>query len=392
MARTSTTTNRQRRAFGRVKLRDSGRYTASYLHHGVRHRAPASFPTKESAASWLQQEQDLIDLDHRNPGKNIWTPPAERLAEAKAEAAKARGVTVAEFAERWLRDHPLTRRGRDSYQSSFDRRLYGTALAEMPIAEVTVGDVREWFGAMDPEKPTARARTYEAVSSMFSAAVDDGLLTANPCRIKNAAKVRRARPVVHIESTEVGKLAEKMPDDLGAAVLLAAWCGLRFGEVIALDRADLAADGSVVNVSKGYVRRGGVSEISAPKSGRSRAVVTPPHIRAALVEHLSQHVATGPESPVFTDADGNRITEGKFSPSWHAARDAIGRPTLRFHDLRHHAGMVAATAGATIAESMARLGHSSPTMALHYAEVAAGRDALLADRIAALAGHTDNPA
>lgn len=386
MARTSTAPTRQRRTFGRVKLRDSGRYTASYLHRGVRHRAPASFPTKESASSWLQQEQDLIDLDNRNPGKNIWTPPADRAAQAQAEAAKARGVTVGEFAERWLRDHPLTRRGRDSYQSNFDRRLYGTPLAEIAIAEVTVGDVRVWFGALDPTKPTARARAYEAVSSMFSAAVDDDLLSANPCRIKNAAKVRRARPVVHIDSSEVGTLASKMPDDLRAAVLLAAWCGLRFGEVIALDRADITADGAVISVSKGYVRRGGVSEISAPKSGRSRAVVTPPHIRPALVEHLNQNVAPGGDSPAFTDSDGQRITEGKFRPSWHAARAAIGRDTLRFHDLRHHAGMVAATAGATIAESMARLGHSSPAMALHYAEAAAGRDALLADRIAALAG------
>ena len=47
--------------------------------------------------------------------------------------------------------------------------------------------------------------------------------------------------------------------------------------------------------------------------------------------------------------------------------------------------MVAAYAGATISESMARLGHSSPKMALHYAERAADRDAFLAERISALA-------
>lgn len=387
MARSSPTPTRQRRSFGRIKHRDSGRFTASYLHRGVVHRAPASFPTKTSASAWLQAEQDLIDLDNRNPGKAVWTPPAQRAADAQAEAARERGISVGDFAAKWLRDHPLTRRGRESYQSHFDRRLYGSPLADTPVAEVTTADVREWFGALDPEKPTARARTYEAVSSMFSAAVDDGLLAQNPCRIRNASTVRRARAVVHLESGQVGILADNMPERLRAAVLLAAWCGLRLGEVFALDRGDLTPDGSVVSVSKGYTRRGGVTEIKAPKSGKARAVVTPPHIRADLVAHLAEHVGPDADAPLFTDTAGDRITEGKFRPAWHNARDSIGLSTLRFHDLRHHAGMVAATAGATIAESMARLGHSSPTMALHYAEVAAGRDALLADRIAAATGY-----
>ena len=191
---------------------------------------------------------------------------------------------------------------------------------------------------------------------MFSAAVAEGLLPVTPCKVPNATKVRRARSVVHIESPEVDVLAGKMPEDLAAAVLLAAWCGLRFGEVVALDRADVATDGSTVNVSKGMTRRGGVTEIAAPKSETSiRVVAVPPHVREALTSHLVDHTGPGDGAPLFTDADGQRITEGKFRPHWHRARAAAGRETLRFHDLRHHAGMVAAYAGATIAESMLHL-------------------------------------
>jgi integrase len=354
------------------------------LHHGVLHRAPATFAEKNHATSWLQNEQDLIDLDRRKPG--TWTPPADRVA--KAAAARS-AVTVHAYAKDWHRNKPVARRTRDSYAWLIDTRLHGTALAEMPITDVTVADVREWFGQLDASTPTARARAYQMVSSMFSAAVDDGLVATTPCRVKGATKLRRARSVVHVESTEVETLADKMPDHLQAAVLIAAWCGLRFGELVALNRADVAADGSTVSVSKGYTRRNSVSEIAAPKSETSiRRVVVPPHVRAALVTHLAEHVAAGANAPLFTDARHRRITEGKFRPHWHAARAAIGRPTLRVHDLRHHAGMVAAYAGATIAESMARLGHSSPKMALHYAERAADRDALLADRIAAMAPKT----
>ncbi|OBI92875.1 tyrosine-type recombinase/integrase [Mycobacterium asiaticum] len=374
-------TQPRRLSFGRTRQERSGRWSAAYLHHGVLHRAPATFPTKQAAVSWLTSEADLIDLDQRNLG--VWTSPSHRAAKA---AAAREVLTVGDYARKWLRTKPIARRTRDSYAYLLDTRLDGMALAARPVAEVTVADVREWFGSLDASTPTARARAYEVVSSMFSAAVADGLLVGNPCRVKGATKVRRARAVTHIESVEVDALAAKMPEHLAAMVLLAGWCGLRFGELIALDRDDLAADGSTVSVAKSYTRRNGTTEIAAPKSQTSiRVVVTPPHIRDALVTHLAEHVTAGPKAALFTDPAGERISEGRFRPHWHTAREAIGRPTLRFHDLRHHAGMVAAYAGATIAESMARLGHSSPKMALHYAERAADRDALLAERIAALA-------
>lgn len=378
---------RTRRAFGRLRELPSGRWQASYPHQGAVHKAPATFPTKDAAVAWLKSEEDMIDIDRRNPG--TWTSPAERSAKV---AAKQAATTVLQYAKAWAQNKPIARRTRDNYGWLISSRLDGTALADMPVTDVTVADIREWFGALDASTPTARARAYEMVSSMFSAAVDDGLLSQTPCRVKGATKVRRARSVVHIESHEVDALAQKMPEHLRAAVLIAAWCGLRFGELVALSRADVADDGSAVTVSKGYTRRNGVSEIAAPKSETSvRSVAVPSHIRTALVEHLTLHVANEPVSPVFADANGQRITEGKFRPHWHAARAAAGRPTLRFHDLRHHAGMVAAYAGATISESMARLGHSSPKMALHYAERAADRDALLAERIAALVTAPKSP-
>lgn len=382
MARTKT---RTRRAFGRLRKLPSGRWQASYLHQAAVHKAPATFPSQASAAAWLASEEHLIDLDRITPG--TWAAPGDRAAKTARNA-----TTVGQYAEAWHRDKPMSRRTRESYRYLIDSRLTGSELADMPVAAVTLADVREWFGQLDASKPTARARAYEMLSSMFSAAVAEGLLLVTPCKVPNATRVRRARSVVHIESPEVETLAGKMPEDLAAAVLIAAWCGLRFGEVVALDRGDVAPDGSTVTVNKGMTRRGGVTEIAAPKSETSiRLVAVPPHIRAALVLHLRDHTGPGDTAALFTDADGQRVTEGKFRPHWHRARAAAGRPTLRFHDLRHHAGMVAAHAGATISESMARLGHSSPKMALHYAERAANRDALLAERIAALATAPTTP-
>lgn len=63
---------------------------------------------------------------------------------------------------------------------------------------------------------------------------------------------------------------------------------------------------------------------------------------------------------------------------WYPARAAAGRPDLRFHDLRHTGAVLAAATGATLAELMARLGHSTPGAAMRYQHAAKGRDAEIA--------------
>ncbi len=74
-----------------------------------------------------------------------------------------------------------------------------------------------------------------------------------------------------------------------------------------------------------------------------------------------------------------------LSKTYHRARQVAGRPDLRFHDLRHSAATMAAQAGATLAELMARMGHSTAKAALVYQHVAEGRDRIIADRMALLA-------
>lgn len=59
---------------------------------------------------------------------------------------------------------------------------------------------------------------------------------------------------------------------------------------------------------------------------------------------------------------------------WHAARAKAGRDDLKFHHLRHTGAVLAAQSGATLADLMGRLGHTTPAMAMIYQHTAADRD------------------
>jgi integrase len=73
---------------------------------------------------------------------------------------------------------------------------------------------------------------------------------------------------------------------------------------------------------------------------------------------------------------------------FYPAREKAGRKDLRFHDLRHTGAVLAAATGATLAELMGRLGHSTPAAALRYQHAAEGRDAIIAAKLSEIAGAT----
>jgi integrase len=80
-----------------------------------------------------------------------------------------------------------------------------------------------------------------------------------------------------------------------------------------------------------------------------------------------------------------RRLEGLPHRSFYRAREGAGRPDLRFHDLRHTGAVLAASTGATLAELMACLGHSTPGAALRYQHAARDRDRVIAAALSQLA-------
>jgi len=103
-------------------------------------------------------------------------------------------------------------------------------------------------------------------------------------------------------------------------------------------------------------------------------VTIPRVVVEALADHLAEYALPGPDGLVFPSSNGTFIRRSNFNRwAWRPAVKEAGLNGLRFHDLRHTAGTLAAAAGATTKELMERLGHTSPTVALRYQHVIAGR-------------------
>ncbi|MFV0525065.1 MAG: tyrosine-type recombinase/integrase [Acidimicrobiales bacterium] len=191
----------------------------------------------------------------------------------------------------------------------------------------------------------------------------------------------RERPIPTL--TEYYALYNELPDHLAPVAALAAFAGLRKGEILGLQRRHIDLDLATVRVEHALQEVTGKGPVLVePKTaGRRRTVAMPNYLVEVLTDHLRQHVEPGPASLLFTNSNGDPIRSSVWHPAWDQARKAADLDQIRLHDLRHLAGTLTAQAGATLKETMAWLGHSCVDASLRYQHVAANRNAEIAGRI-----------
>ena len=264
----------RRRGFGRVRRLPSGRYQAGYLGPDLAlHNALDTFHTREDAEAWLSRERELTHSD-------AWRP-----VQVRAELARRQPVTLESFAEAWLGSRTLTPRTHGLYRSLLDRFIL-PELGEMPLKDLSPAVVRAWHAKVTPNRPTQRAHAYSLLRAICSTAVMDEIVVANPCRVAGAGSARRVRRIVPPTLPEVEILVRSMPEPYQLLVLLAAWCGLRLGELIELRRKDVDCQALVLHVTRAATRVSGGVVIGLPKSDAGvRSVHVPPHLGPVLLAH-----------------------------------------------------------------------------------------------------------
>ena len=363
-----------RSGFGSIRKLPSGRFQARYTGPDeAMHKAPFTFDTKKDAEGWLAKVRASILNE-------TWMP---------AGAAGSKLLTFGAWSEEWLRNRTLAERTRADYRALLDGHILPT-FEKVPLKYVTAEAVDEWYGQTAVEHPTTRAHAYGLLRTILGTAVNRRHITYNPCHIRGAGNAKRVARIEPATLPELEALVGAMPDRYRLMVLLAAWCALRFGELTELRRSDVDTKRGVLKVRRGVVRVDGKTIVKPPKSGAGiRDVNIPPHLMPMVREHLLKYAEADPGADrkgglLFPARSGGHLAPSSLYRVFYRARKAAGRPDLRFHDLRHTGAVLAAATGATLAELMARLGHSTQGAAMRYQHAAKGRDKEIARLLSAM--------
>jgi integrase len=366
----------RRRSFGTLRTMRNGHIQASYMYDdGRRYYATHTYDNRTDAEGWLANERKLIELGE-------WSPPESRAA-LKAVA----GVTLREYSERWILHRDLTPKTHALYMRLLKTRILPD-LGDEILRAVTPARVRAWWVGLGKATPTSNTHAYQLLKAIYNTAVEEKAATENPCQIKAAGKPPKARDVKPLTPAELIKVAESAPEHYRVAVPVAAWCGLRFGELIELRRKDIQTEGDriTLRIRRAATRVDSKLVVGPPKTDAGiRDVTVPPHVAEQLREHMQKYTGRGPEAFVFTTTRGQRLSTTAFTKVVKNGFAAVGKPDMRVHDLRHVGATLAAQAGATTKELMSRLGHTTPGMAMRYQIAAQDRDAKIAEAMSQLA-------
>jgi integrase len=367
---------RPKRTFANITQLPSKRWQVKYTGpDGIRRYAPHTFDTRLTAEAFVVKIRRKIDRDQ-------WDA---------TDLEPKEHITFGAYAARWLANRqvagrPIKARTREHYQSILDDHL--THFASRQLAAIKPKDVRDWYAETLVDHPTMRSHAYSLLRTIMASAVNDELIDANPCRIVGAGRAKRVHKIRPASVEELGVLTAAMPERLQLMVTLASWCALRFGEAVELRRGDVDLSQEVIRIRRAAVRTKGAYTITTPKSDAGvRDVAIPPHIIPAIEQHLAKYVDRGRDSLLFPAEHDGHLQPSTVQRHWYRARAKAGRKDLRWHDLRHSGAVLAAATGATLAELMARLGHSTPQAAMRYQHAAAGRDREIAALLSKLASN-----
>lgn len=324
-----------------------------------RSRPPAGYFTQNTA----EVELEAILTDIR---RGEVPDPGDRSGKVFKDA-------VAE----WLRyvEHEKDRRPstvRD-YRNTANSALLPEFGPETPIEAIEVDRI-EAFRQKQLGNPKLSRRTVQKqlvlLHGILKRAKANRWIPANPADDVERVNVRADSDFNVLSVEQVEAVAREAEGMFGAAIIVAAYTGLRTGELRALRWRDIDFFAANVHVRRNMPAGG---EEGAPKSGKARSVPLMDDA-ARVLDGLSRRERfTGDDDRVFPGEAGEMVGEDAFRDALYEALEAAeidrtsfpARGGFTFHDLRHTFGTLAVQAF-PLHEVQAYMGHASIQTTMRY--------------------------
>lgn len=324
---------------------------------------------------------------------------AIRLCHERDEEGPARMETVGGYAAEWLKLHPRTevtnRTNQGRVNAVLDVVLDGAPLRDWPFEQLRRKHANELVGVLFTEQGrsyTGAMGVLSALSALTEDAIDDELALANPWR---GVKVRRNDPRIRKQSKpvrvfswpEMHAFARACATSGYGGEALNAWravyaepmvrvlsdCGLRAGELLALERSDLDLREGTLRVERsvtlGKVQGGTKTTHGEVGEAAGRTVPVPPELlgmlRGMLAESMKSQTFWA-SALLFPSPRGTVWSYGCWwEQVWEPGREVAGSD-MRPHECRHSYVSRLRAAGVDPADLADAAGHTVQTATTRY--------------------------
>lgn len=320
------------------------------------------------------EREDLLDRVARSKDPRTFADLADRwLDEKRAEVrdGQLKPSSLADY-EGVMR-RPAPAKGKRRAPRAWVLREFG----ERKPMEVTTKETERFLKNLrDEHGLSERTRHKHAMvlGMVFAFALDEGWIKANPManrkRAKRGARRRKTISVYTVEQVEA--IARQANDQDGEIIRLAAFSGLRRGELLALRWGHIDWSGEAIRVQASWDHRAGVE--GAPKSGEVRTVPLSEQAAQALERQSKRSKKSGATDLVFPGVKAEHLDASALRRRYVKARNTViaqdpDCPSITFHDCRHTFGSLCAAAGVPLVDIQTYMGHAdiaTTSVYLHF--------------------------
>ena len=322
--------------------------------------------------------------------------PTKKLARRKADEVLAkvnatdyrpsRPIEFKEFAERWKTTMvPLLKPSSQKHtKGNLDRYLI-PAFGTVTLDEIELERVQSFVSSMAGKVRRHTVRNVLAtLSSICKTARSWGYTVGKWSREDLSIPVDRNPKRVRVFSpAEARAVLLRAAQPWRAFFGVAAMCGMRGGEICALQVDDVDFDAGVIHVRQSVW----YGHIQPPKSARSiRTVPMPGALRGILKEHLQKSWKPNASGLLFHTQRGTVLNpERVVARHLYPILDELGIERKGLHAFRHGLASLLLSNGASATVTQAQLGHTDPRITLGiYAHLVGDEQRVAADRVAGM--------
>jgi len=289
-------------------------------------------------------------------------------------------VTLRKFAADWLESQTADEVSMVNIRFRV-RHITSGKLGDRRLDQLAPSAVQAWIRGLKLAPYSVR-QCFSTLSSICTAAVDDGRMVRNPCHAGSLSLPQMdERKVVPLELPVVAALREAMPPRYQAIIDAGVYCGERQGEIFALSPDDIDFLRKSVAVRRQVKIVGGQLHFALPKRMKTRTVPLSDSAAMAFAAHIAGFGTTEVTLPWHepgTRRHGKPVTVRLMftSPRTQSAlfrqrfNGQVWKPALRkakipetqengMHVLRHTYASVLLHNGADIKRVAACLGHKN---------------------------------
>ena len=311
----------------------------------------------------------------------------EKLKQAIAEAEKldmsrAKSYTLGAWIKLWYEVYAeprLREKTKDYYLNYIDNHII-PELGNTPLEKLTTIQIQKFYNDLQKSGRIQRythvklkdkglsTRVVRGIHTLLNncleQAVAERLILTNPAKGCRLPKLEKREMKILPEDKIGPYLAEAERRGLLAAFYLELTTGLRRGELLALQWADLDTESKTLSITKQVNRINGELVVSPPKTRNSvRTLALPQQAVDLLIAEHKKHprnpyLFPSPKTGTMYDPDAFRRTHDKILK-------AIGAEHIRFHDLRHTFATLSLKSGVDVKTLSGALGHYSAGFTLN---------------------------